>query len=234
MIIVKDNKDRKRVYEVKIDTDKLKEIIQKLDQECYVRLFGERKIEAYTIDEAKRIIKNLKLTDGVGEVETFKILALDTDALWYHGLPYTARYEAIYRRSCSLACDLHFLLNNHNERRYYNECLKRLIRLMGQDTSDYFETFKAKTKMASEQVDTARQNYVKGLIPALKAYGQAQIEEKLNDQYDYEKLKELYEEARECFKYVLIEDTIKYDSSSDEAKKAPADEIFDDKKRIKQ
>ena len=233
MIIVKEDKNRKKVYEVKIDIERLKEIVTKLDQECYVRLLGERKVFAYTVEEAKRIIKDLKLNEGVDEVETFKILKLETDGLWYHGLPYTAKYEAIYRNSCSLAKDLHFLLNEHNESRYYKECLNRLTRLMGHGNSDYFETFKEKTKEASEQVDAARQNYIKGLMPALKLYGQAQIEEKLNEHYNYDRLKELYNEARECFKYVLIEDTIKYDPPQGEAETAPAEDIFNDKKSQK-
>ena len=54
------------------------------------------------------------------EVETFKILKLETDGLWYHGLPYTAKYEAIYRNSCSLAKDLHFSKNNLIHSLYLN------------------------------------------------------------------------------------------------------------------
>ena len=90
---------------------------------------------------------------------------------------------------------------------------KKIGELNNYSSSPDFIPFEKRLELATARINVAIAKKDKDLLDKLKEYANILIETKLNENYDFNKLNELYQEALKCFKYILVEETIKYNQT---------------------
>jgi len=208
------NENVTRIYEVEIDKSRLKEIIRSLDELCYVRRVEKKIIEAKDEIEAENKIKDMRNYAGLIVNDSFRVGRAREHQGWYHGMPYEVPYETVCKESVQLVKILKTLLDYQEMNiEAIDDDTKKINELRNYHDSYDFLPFEKRVEMAKEKVDTAIANNSKDLLNELKEYANIVIEAKLNEEYDFETLNRLYCNALNCFKYVLVEETTKYNKT---------------------
>ncbi len=202
-------------YEITIDETKLKELIVLLDRDCYVKRVSMRTLLAYTKDDAIKKIKKVTNHAGVIENIDFDGIYLTENPGWYHGREYDANYEAVYKDSVDLVRWINIILENKDseEKFYIDYCLECFENIKNYENSIDFVTFEARAFAAENRLNAALLTPNKAnqnLLALIKTYSKACIEAKLNKNYNYKRLKELYLNVLDCFKLVLVEKVTRY------------------------
>lgn len=202
-------------YEITIDETRLKELMVLLDRDCYVERVGMRMLEAYTKDDAIDKIKKVTNHAGVIENIDFDGIHLTENQGWYHGQPYDVNYEAVYKDSVDLVKCINFILENKDSKDQFeiDYCMKCFENIKNYKNSIDFVPFEGRVQVAENRLNEALLTPNKAnqnLLELVKTYGEACVEAKLNTNYNYQRLAELYLNVLECFKIVLVEEVTRY------------------------
>ena len=207
MKYIEETEDSIRVYEVKIDEKRIRELIFLLDRDCYIRRFGicYTTSDSYNEDDATENIKNMDNNASLNINEHFEVKDIYEGPYWYHGEPLDVDYEAIYRDSVLLVNYLESLLVNPP-----SNCTIEVNNIINYNQSIDFVPFLERVKFAEENFDRQQGKDSRQVIKLLKKYENALIEAKLNENYNYERLYELYQEVLKCFTFALVEERKNY------------------------
>ena len=202
-----------KTYEVIFDEEKLKELMASLDRNCYIRKVGVRSVEAKYEDEAAKKIKGMVNHANLQVNEAYKIDRLVEGPFWYHGLPLDAYYHAIYKDSVDLVKELDYILENKDNEELNDRCLKALEKINNYELSDDFLSFDVRVEKANIKLTESLAKKDMGLFDAMNNYASAVAEDKLNPNYDFNRLYELYQEVLKCIHYNLVEEVIRYNKT---------------------
>ena len=187
-----------RVYEVTMDVDRLYELMTYLDRDCYVRRFGERVMEAPSEKEAIEKIEKLTNLGGLQVNEIYTLFPSRRD-----GSIVFVPYEAVYRDSVELVDYIKSFLRCYENN--YDDCNYAMKSLIKYTESIDFYPFEKRVELAANKMQID--------LGYIRNYMFSQAEAVLNKEYDFERLKELYQEVLKCFKLTLVEETRYYKSS---------------------
>ena len=202
-----------KTYEIDFDEKRLKELMALLDEFCYIRKVGVRSVEAKYEDEAAKKIKGMVNHANLQVNEAYKIDRLVEGPFWYHGLPLDAYYHAIYKDSVDLVKELDFILENKDNEELNDRCLKALEKINNYELSDEFLSFDVRVEKANIKLEESLAKKDMGLFDAMNNYASAVAEAKLNPNYDFNRLYELYQEVLKCIHYNLVEEVIRYNKT---------------------
>ncbi len=202
-----------KTYEVIFDEEKLKELMASLDRNCYIRKVGVRTVEAKFEDEAAKKIKGMVNHANLPVNEAYKIDRLVEGPFWYHGLPLDAYYHAIYKDSVDLVKELDFILEHKDDEELNDRCLKALEKINNYELSDDFLSFDVRVEKANIKLTESLAKNDMSVVDAISNYASAVATARLNQNYDFYRLYELYQEVLTCIKYDLIEEVIKYNKT---------------------
>ena len=208
MRYVEFDRDSRKAYEVTLDTEHLKRIVQLIDLYCSVYKYGVREIVALSEEDAKEKIEESRDNSGFKENKAYKILSIYKDPNHYSESLIKCVYEAMYSSSVELVDIILNLIsvNNKDEVSDFESNRKLLIAFQRYQYSKDFIPFIERVNLANRklQQDVTLSN--NDLLAALKEYQDAVMEEKLNKCFDFAKLKELYKEAEKCITISLAEE----------------------------
>ena len=210
MKYIKQEDNVTKTFEVEFDMERIKELIALLDRDCYVRRVGEQMVPAKFRNEAEETIKGMVNKAGLPVNEVYKLGELTKGPFWYHGLPLDANYQAIYKDSVGLVKNLNFIFENQNDPFFYDYCVKALEEINDYGNSIDFVPFNARVEVANDKLDEQLKNKDENILDNIKEYAFAVVEAKLNPNYNFQRLAELYMEVLKCIKYRLVEETIRY------------------------
>ena len=202
-----------KTYEIDFDEERLQELMALLDEFCYIRKVGVRSVEAKYEDEAAKKIKGMVNHANLQVNEAYKIDRLVEGPFWYHGLPLDAYYHAIYKDSVDLVKELDFILENKDNEELNDRCLKALEKINNYELSDEFLSFDVRVEKANIKLEESLAKKDMGLFDAMNNYASAVAEAKLNPNYDFNRLYELYQEVLKCIHYNLVEEVIRYNKT---------------------
>ena len=202
-----------KTYEIDFDEERLKELMALLDEFCYIRKVGVRSVEAKYEDEAAKKIKGMVNHANLQVNEAYKIDRLVEGPFWYHGLPLDAYYHAIYKDSVDLVKELDYILENKDNEELNDRCLKALDKINNYELSDEFLSFDVRVEKANIKLTESLAKKDMGLFDAMNNYASAVAEAKLNPNYDFNRLYELYQEVLKCIHYNLVEEVIRYNKT---------------------
>lgn len=215
MKYIEQNDNRTCTYEIIVDEVRLKALMVLLDRDCYVKRVGMRMLDAYTKDEAAEKIKEVSNHAGILENIDFGGINLTENQVWYHGQPYEAHYEAVYKDSVDLVHWINYILENKDSKDQFDKeyCIKCFEDIKNYKNSIDFIPFEERVQVAENRLNEALLSPNKenqNLLELVKNYGNTCIEARLNENYNYQRLAELYMDVLECFKFVLVEEVIRY------------------------
>ena len=202
-----------KTYEIDFDEERLQKLMALLDEFCYIRKVGVRSVEAKYEDEAAKKIKGMVNHANLQVNEAYKIDRLVEGPFWYHGLPLDAYYHAIYKDSVDLVKELDFILENKDNEELNDRCLKALEKINNYELSDEFLSFDVRVEKANIKLEENLAKKDMGLFDAMNNYASAVAEAKLNPNYDFNRLYELYQEVLKCIHYNLVEEVIRYNKT---------------------
>ena len=202
-----------KTYEIDFDEERLKKLMALLDEFCYIRKVGVRSVEAKFEDEAAKKIKGMVNHANLPVNEAYKIDRLVEGPFWYHGLPLDAYYHAIYKDSVDLVKELDFILEHKDDEELNDRCLKALEKINNYELSDEFLSFDVRVEKANIKLEESLAKKDMGLFDAMNNYASAVAEAKLNPNYDFNRLYELYQEVLKCIHYNLVEEVIRYNKT---------------------
>ena len=202
-----------KTYEIDFDEERLQKLMALLDEFCYIRKVGVRSVEAKYEDEAAKKIKGMVNHANLQVNEAYKIDRLVEGPFWYHGLPLDAYYHAIYKDSVDLVKELDFILENKDNEELNDRCLKALEKINNYELSDEFLSFDVRVEKANIKLEESLAKKDMGLFDAMNNYASAVAEAKLNPNYDFNRLYELYQEVLKCIHYNLVEEVIRYNKT---------------------
>ena len=202
-----------KTYEIDFDEKRLKELMALLDEFCYIRKVGVRSVEAKYEDEAAKKIKGMVNHANLQVNEAYKIDRLVEGPFWYHGLPLDAYYHAIYKDSVDLVKELDYILENKDNEELNDRCLKALEKINNYELSDEFLSFDVRVEKANIKLEESLAKKDMGLFDAMNNFASAVAEAKLNPNYDFNRLYELYQEVLKCIHYNLVEEVIRYNKT---------------------
>lgn len=202
-----------KTYEVIFDEEKLQKLMALLDEFCYIRKVGIRKVEAHFKSEAEEKIKGMVNHANIPVNESYKIGELVQGPYWYHGLPLDAYYHAIYKDSTDLVKQLDYILANKDDDYLNDSCLNALDKINNYELSDEFLSFDVRVEKANIKLTESLEKKDMGLIDAMNDFASAVATARLNQNYDFNRLYELYQEVLKCIHYNLVEEVIKYNKT---------------------
>ena len=192
MKYIEEKDGHKKIYEIYMDTDRLQMIIELLDRECSVIKYGIRYDEGYSEEDANNRISTITNHAGVPQNIDFKLISLTRDFYWYHGQPEDAKYEAVYRDSVELVGLLNYLISckdsDKDVTNYYDK-------LKNYHYSEDFMPFEKRLEIRNLDIMSSINNNNISLLKTVKDYGCAAIEARLNQNYNFNRLLELYQES---------------------------------------
>lgn len=215
MNYIKKNEDLVQNYKVEIDTERLKKILVLLDKDCSIRHFGT---VVRDDDAIKHVVNNVDVinllsstvnhaNERVNEVFEFKGFEY-----WSHGQPYDMKYEAIYKKSVGLVRIIEKLLEYSDKRVNGTNLINAL---QNYDDSQDFIPFDVRAEQALMDVNALRAANSPKTLEAIHKYMELNIIAKLNEGYDFNRLRALHLEAMNCIKYNLVSETRLYKNDND-------------------
>ena len=209
MNYIKKSDNLTQTFKVEVDIERLNSLLVLVDRDCYVRRFGKIILYegAYNEKGAIEALGNKvnKANEKVNEV--FKYEGFCEGPFWYHGLPYDIKYEAIYKDSIGLVNLINQILNHNQEDMDVTMLMNELNDYSG---SNDFISFDVRAEKALMDMNALFARKDPKVLEAIHTYINRDIEAKLNENYDFNKLYTLYLEVMKCFKYVLVEEVRTY------------------------
>lgn len=213
MKYLEQNDNCTRTYEITVDEERLRELVILLDRDCSLKRVGMRMLSAYTRKDAIDKIKKVTNHAGVLENLDFGNINLTKNHGWYPGQEYDANYEAVYNDSVNLVYWIESLLEykDINDEFFENLCIECYKDIINYKNSIDFVPFEERVKIAENRLNEALiSQSSENLLELTKAYANACIEAKLNKNYNYQRLAEIYIDVLSCFKLVLIEEVKRF------------------------
>ena len=203
-----EEENRTKIYHVKMNIPKLKELVVDLDKYCYVRRLLNKIQLANDDEELETTIKNRVNAANMPVNESYRIY----NVIREFGRDQEACFEVVSKESVRLVDLIKAMIYcEENKKCAIDEDTKKIIELKGYGESKDFEPFTKQVEDANNRVNgiLCSEDHTK-LLDAVHEYSKAVVEAKLNDGYDFNKLRSLYEEVLKCFDYELEEETIRY------------------------
>jgi hypothetical protein len=209
MNYIKKSENLTQKFKVVVDTKRLKSLLVLLDKDCYVRRFGKRLDYegAFNVKGAKEVLDNRVNLANQKVNEVYKFEGLCEGPFWYHGLPYDIKYEAIYRDSVNLVTIIKEILSNVRKN---TDVTMLMNELNDYPSSEDFISFDVRAEKALMDVHAQLATNNPRVLETIHTYIDRNIEAKLNENYDFNKLYAIYLEIMKCFKYELVEEKRTY------------------------
>ena len=197
MKYIEKNESVTREYEVVINDVELENIIKELNENCCRAIKKSVRVTSGSKEEAiKRInsannhginvVRELEMGDSYNHLKTFS------------KPQYVYECEFYFKQVSYLAYLLTIALNSYRSKLGFTTDDNRTI--------DLILNYENNEELKSYKERMAEQGITEDLY----------FEYENNKDFDFELLKELYEKAKECFRLVLISETIHYDDAIDQ------------------
>ena len=203
-----------REYEVKINTSELEKVIKELEEKCYRVVSKKTKVAAKNENEA---LDKLNVMDK-SKITVNKLV--DISDKYPKEVNSTGLHifdcEYLCRQNSYLVYILETILSNYRSSLEFKNQNYRFIDLLIQyenndELKPYDERMKEYedelSKFADIEGDSKEILYQKKLKETMAS---TLIEMKNNPNYDFDLLKKLYENAKECFGLILVAETVHY------------------------
>jgi len=209
MYYIKKDGNLEQKFKVIVDTKKLKALLVLLDEECYVRRFGKKHYSDGAFNErgAIEVLDNEVNNANQKVNEAYKVEGLCEGLYWHPGLPYDIKYEAIYKDSVYLVTIIKKILNSV---RRNADITMILNELENYQNSDDFVSFDVRSEKALMDFQAKLLANNPNVIEAIHAYIDRNIEAKLNENFNFNKLYAIYLEVKKCINYNLVEEKYTY------------------------
>ena len=203
-----------REFEVKINVENLESIIKELDSKCYRIVNRIVKVSAYNKEDA---IEKINLAINSAKIKVNQLVKISDG---YHDfvnnpqLPYIYDCECICKESSQLVYILKKLISNYQSRIDFKEQNNKLLDdLINYQNSEELLPYSVRIKDCYDEI----KNYLNINSNDFVQFNSLNIkfdglihEFEQNKEYDFVLLYDLYKQALECFKLVILSETVHY------------------------
>lgn len=196
-----------REYEVRINTRILETIIRELEAKCYKIVNKETKVAARNQEEAIEKVNAMDKT-GIKVSELTNISGEFPKEVLSSGLQ-IFDCEYLFRQNSKLVYILETILSNYRSSlEFKNQNYKFIDLLIQFENSDELKPYDERLKEYKEKL--LNSDDVESKMRLKEKVESTLQEMESNKEYDFALLKELYEEAKECFSLILVAETVHY------------------------
>ena len=195
-----------RLYDVKIDTERLEDIVRELVEKCYRVTVKNVKVLANSEKEAVDKI-NAFDSEGIKVNRVVDVINQYEDLRKVTKCPFLYDCEYLCNENTYLVYILQMLLKNYYSTLNFKKQNNRLIDLLiGYSNSDELKSYEERISECKEKM---KENYsdtktIKEELTHLI------VERNNNKNFNFELLTKLYNDAKECFNLELVSETIHY------------------------
>ena len=204
MKYIKKDDNKESIYEVLIDENSLKELVKILDKYLSVTKYKEGMIPAYFVDEANKKLVSEKNNADIPVNILYEVNSLTSGPYWYNGKPLDASYSAISLESVGLVRIINSLIDYSKTDIDVTTLINELDNY---PLSDDFLPFDLRVEKEDIKLNELLKKNDKNVLQEIKVYLEKVIEAKLNNNYSFDLLHNIYEKVLYCIKYKLIEET---------------------------
>ena len=212
MKYIENNGNITREYDVLVDVNILEEIIIELDTKCYRIVHEKIKVAAYSKDEALKRLSSAINSAGIPVNGLIEISNGYQDLDGNSNLPLVFDCDYLCKKSSQLVYILQKIINNYTSTLDFKNENNRLIDLLiGYKNSEELIPYYVRFKTLGEKIGNAfNNNDLKKLADYQIETQQLIIEKRNNEDFDFKLLSNLYQKAKDCFKLVLVSETVHY------------------------
>ena len=204
-----------RTYDVKIDVQKLEEIIIKLKEFCYHVVLKHVKVIANSENEAITKINSLD-AEGIRIKKVVNMSTKYEDLRKITKCPYVFECEYLCKENSYLVYILEMLLKNYRSSLNFKNQNNRLIDLLlGYGNSDEMVPYEKRVRECKYKIYKSSSHDKLDLENELS---NLLIEMNNNINLDFSLLAKLYKSAKECFDLEMVSETVHYKDRQDKAK----------------
>ena len=199
-------------YDVIIDEEKLRGIIKKLDESCYRVVNKKAQVSAPCKEEA---LRKLQREVNLAGVKVNGLIEISDGYKYFSGYSQELLFfdcDYLCKQSSNLVYILQRILANYSSQLDFKKQNNRLIDLLiGYANTDELKSFDVRGEECYKKIKDYFDSNKEDLDEQYRLQEESRIllqEIRLNMDFNFELLRKLYEEAKECFTFTLVNKTI--------------------------